>query len=183
MKEDFIVPLNGLPQGHTSFRRRVGKEFFERFENSEILAAGLDVLVDIVKSGDFIGIDGAIDGDVTVVCDRCLDDLVIPTKTGFKLSIKFGPELADDSAEENGREIIYLPESDGEYDLSQVVYDYICTSLPVQRVHPEGLCNPEVTKYLNSEEDNEYDDEGRKDVTKPFASLKSLLDNKEDNNK
>ena len=37
-------------------------------------------------------------------------------------------------------------------------------------------------KYLNSEEVNEYDDEGKHDVTNPFASLKSLLENKEDNN-
>ena len=79
-------------------------------------------------------------------------------------------------------EVIYLPESEGEYDLSQVVYDYICTSLPVQRVHPDGLCNTEVMKYLNSEEVNEYDDESKHDVTNPFASLKSLLENKEDNN-
>lgn len=182
MKEDFIVPLNGLPQGRTSFRRSVGKEFFEQFENSEILAAGLDVLVDIVKSGDFIGIDGTIDGNVTVVCDRCLEDLVIPTRTGFKLSVKFGTEPADgDPADDGEREIIYLPETDGEYDLSQVVYDYICTSLPMQRVHAEGLCNPKVMRYLNSKEVNEYDDEGEPKSTTPFASLKSLLDNRKDN--
>lgn len=183
MKDDFIVPLNGLKQGRTSFRRSIGKEFFERFRNSEILNAGLDVIVDVVKSGDFIGVDGAIDGDVTVACDRCLEDLLIPTKTGFRLSLKFGPEPSDGVfTEENGREVIYLPESEGEYDLAQVVYDYICTSLPVQRVHPDGLCNTEVMKYLNSEEVNEYDDEGKHDVTNPFASLKSLLENKKDNN-
>ena len=107
MKDDFIVPLNGLKQGRTSFRRSIGKEFFERFGNSEILNAGLDVLVDVVKSGDFIGVDGAIEGDVTVACDRCLEDLLSPTKTGFRLSLKFGPEPSDGVfAEENGREVI-----------------------------------------------------------------------------
>jgi uncharacterized metal-binding protein YceD (DUF177 family) len=42
----------------------------------------------------------------------------------------------------------YTPEDD-ELDLSQDVYDYVCTSLPLQRMHPEGECNQETTKYLS----------------------------------
>lgn len=178
MKEDFIVTLGGLTQGRTSIRRSVGKEFFDEFENSEILDAVLDVLISINKSGDYIGIDGSIDGSVTVACDRCLEDLEIPMKTGFRLSVKFGPEPSENEfAEENGREIVYLPDSDSDLDLAQVVYDYVCTSLPMLRVHPEGLCNPAVMKYLNSKEVKEND---KDDAVNPFASLKSLIEGKKD---
>ena len=174
MKDDFIVPLNGLAQGRTEFFRSVGKEFFERFENSEILDAGLDVKVVVEKSGRFIGVDCEIDGDVTVTCDRCLGDLRLPVSTGFALSIKFGdPDSAGEA--EGDREIVVLPVTDTDLDLSQTVYDYICLSLPVQRVHEDGGCDPETVRFLSSEDD---EDLLVKDSSSPFAGLKDLLDKK-----
>ncbi len=175
MKEDFIVPLNGLAQGRKEFRWSVGGEFFDHFENSEILDAGLDVVALVEKSGRFIGVDCEAEGTVKVTCDRCLEDLTLPVSIGFKLSVKFGTEPSDEgSAVEGDREIIYLPETDSDLDLSQIVYDYVCLSLPVQRVHEEGGCNPEALKYLNSEDD-EAPLEQREAQT-PFASLKDLLE-------
>ena len=171
MKDDFIVPLNGLAQGRTEFFRSVGKEFFERFENSEILDAGLDVKVVVEKSGRFIGVDCEIDGDVTVTCDRCLGDLRLPVSTGFALSVKFGDPGSAGEAE-GGREIVVLPVTDTDLDLSQTVYDYICLSLPVQRVHEEGECDPETVRFLSSEDDEEL---VRKDSSTPFAVLGDLL--------
>ena len=171
MKDDFIVPLNGLAQGKTEFFRSVGKEFFERFGNSEILAAGLDVRVVIEKSSRFIGVDCEIQGDVTVTCDRCLGDLRLPVSTGFALSVKFGdPDMAGEA--EGEREIVVLPVTDTDLDLSQTVYDYICLSLPVQRVHEDGECDPETVRFLSSEDDEELI---QKDSSTPFAGLGDLL--------
>ena len=172
MKDDFIVPLNGLAQGRTRFFRSVGKEFFERFENSEILAAGLDVEVVIEKSGRFLGVDCQIDGSVTVTCDRCLGDLRLPVSTGFALSLKFGdPALSGEM--EGEREIVVLPYTDSDLDLSQTVYDYICLSLPVQRVHEDGGCDPEAMRFLSSEDEEEP---SGKDSSSPFAGLRDLLE-------
>mgnify|MGYP004558071803 CR=1 FL=1 len=170
------VPINGLPQGRKEFRWRVGKTFFEHFENSEILAADLNVEVCAEKSGHFIGIDCDVTGDVTVACDRCLEELRLPVGTGFSLSVKFGQESADSSdAAEGEREIVWLPESDADLDLGQIVYDYVCLSLPVQRVHPEGECNPDAVKYLSSEDEQSVDSRGN-GASMPFASLKDLID-------
>lgn len=166
--------MNGLAQGGTSFRWSAGREFFAKFENSEILDADLEVEADVEKSGDFIGVDCRIDGDVTVICDRCLEDLLMKVETGFALSVKFGAESVEEGGElmDGGREIVFLPESDSDLDLSQVVYDYVCLSLPVQRVHEEGGCNPEALKYLSSEEEVA----GQETVSTPFENLKNLLE-------
>ena len=172
MKDDFIVPLNGLAQGRTQFRTRVGKEFFEHFENSEILDAGLDVEIEVEKSGRFIGVDCTIGVDVTVTCDRCLEDLKIPVETGFALSVKFGENGQDSEEIEGYREIVRMPLDESDLDLSQTVYDYICLSLPVQRVHEEGECNPVALRFLSSEDDEEP---VQKDSSSPFAGLKDLL--------
>ena len=105
-----------------------GVEFFESFGNVEILDADLEVTADVRNHGLTADAVCEIAGTVTVACDRCLEDLVIPVETSFEES--------------------YTPESD-ELDLRQDVYDYVCISLPMQRMHPEGECNQETTKYLS----------------------------------
>ncbi len=179
MKDDFIVPLNGLTQGRTGFGRHAGKEFFDHFENSEILDADLEVEVVVEKSGHSIMVDCKVEGNVAVTCDRCLEDLVLPVQTGFKLDLRFvDPDSGQTGIQdtEDGREVVCLPANDLEFDLGQTVYDYVCLSLPVQRVHGEGGCNPEALRYLNSENGQEP---STKDSSTPFAGLKDLLGKKE----
>jgi uncharacterized metal-binding protein YceD (DUF177 family) len=61
-----------------------------------------------------------------------------------------------------------------EWDLSQAVYDYVCLSLPIQRVHPEGECNPDTVRFLSQVE--RPDEEAA--ASSPFAALKGLFDSK-----
>ena len=124
----FIVKLNGLASGSSVLDWEVGKEFFELFGNSEILDAHVAVRAKLVNHGATVDVECSVEGTVTVPCDRCLDDLELEVVTGFSE--------------------VYVPEA-GELDISQDVYDYVCTALPLQRVHPDGLCNPETVKYLS----------------------------------
>ena len=126
--QPFVVKLTSLAPGKNHFSWHAGPEFFERFGNTEILDADLEVTADVLNRGLTAEAACTIAGSVTVACDRCLEDLRIPVETGFEES--------------------YTPDSD-ELDLRQDVYDYVCISLPLQRVHPEGECNQETTKYLS----------------------------------
>ena len=125
--QPFVVELTSLAPGTNRFDWHAGAEFFESFGNADILDADLEVTAHVVCHGLTAEVACEIAGSVTVACDRCLEDLVIPVDTSFGES--------------------YTP--DGELDLSQDVYDYVCISLPLQRVHPEGECNQETTKYLS----------------------------------
>ena len=126
--QPFIVKLHGLGPATTEFDRQIGKEFFESFGNPDILDASLDVFCDIVRHGVTVDVECSISGTVTVPCDRCLEPLDIPVDTEFSET--------------------YAPEGD-ELDFSQEVYDYVCTALPLQRVHAEGSCNSETIKFLS----------------------------------
>ena len=126
--QPFIVKLHGLGASVTEFDHKIGKEFFESFGNPDILDADLDVSCDIVRHGVTVDVECGIEGTVTVPCDRCLEALEITIETGFSET--------------------YAPESD-ELDFNQDVYDYVCTALPLQRVHEEGECNPETIKFLS----------------------------------
>ena len=126
--QPFVVELTSLAPGTNRFEWHAGAEFFESFGNADILDADLEVTAHVVCHGLTAEVACEIAGSVTVACDRCLEDLVIPVDTSFGES--------------------YMPDG-GELDLSQDVYDYVCISLPLQRVHPEGECNQETTKYLS----------------------------------
>lgn len=126
--QPFVFKLSELSRGESRVERSAGLEFFESFGNSEILAASVEVSLVIHNHGLTLDVECQIEGSVTVACDRCLEDLELPIETSFEES--------------------YTPEGN-ELDLSQDIYDYVCTSIPMQRVHPEGECNSETTKYLS----------------------------------
>ena len=172
MNDKFIIPLNGLAAGITEFSWQAGKEFFDSFENSEILDAHLDTDVRVEKSGRYIGVDCDVRGEVKVECDRCLDELDMPVDVEIKLSVKYGSEESSEDPQQGEREVLFIPETDAEMDLSQIVYDYVCLSLPMQRMHDEGECNPEVMKRYGAPEVSEVQEE---EGENPFSALKGMF--------
>ena len=173
MNSGFIIPLNGLTAGQHEFCWQVGKEFFESFENSEILDFQLDVTARVEKSGRYLGIDCDVEGTVVVECDRCLDELEMPIEVEIRLSVKYGEEESSDEHHEGEREVVFVPETDAEFDMSQIIYDYVCLDLPMQRVHEEGECNPDALKHLSAGVEPVSDEAG--DVSNPFAALKDMF--------
>lgn len=126
--QPFVVKLLGLKPGVSVFDWHAGREFFELFGNCEILDADIDVSAELHYRGLSADVSCQLSGSVTVACDRCLEDLELAVETSFEQDyVLEGTEL----------------------DISQDVYDYVCISLPLQRVHADGECNEETTKYLS----------------------------------
>ena len=151
-----IIPLNGWAAGERLFRFRAGLEFFQAFDNSEILDACVDVEVKVVKEGTRkVEADLHLSGTITVPCDRCLEPLEVP--------VEAHPEE------------VFAPENPADdWDLSQAVYDYASLSLPLQRVHPEGECNQDTVRFLGHEE--RTDEEAGASANSPFSALKGLFE-------
>ncbi len=173
MGEKFIIPLSGLAAGLNEFSWQADKEFFENFENAEILDAELDATVTVEKSGRYVGVDCNVSGVLTVECDRCLDDLEMPVDVDIRLSVKFGDEESNEEHQEGERELVFVPEDNAELDLSQIIYDYVCLSLPMQRCHEPGDCNPEAMKFFGAPDD--ADAVGTEESANPFAALKDMF--------
>lgn len=173
MNEFLLIELNGLTSGKSTIEGSLSKEFFAQFGNKEILNADIDVEIMFNKSGTYLGIDINMQGEVTVECDRCLEDLDLEVDQTALLEVKFGEEASDEPSE-GEREVLFLSHSNTELDLSQIVYDYVCLSLPIQRHHEEGECNPDAVKYLckQADADSETDSE---QSNRPFAGLAEAL--------
>jgi len=154
--DSFIIPLNGWAAGERKFRFHADTEFFHKFDNIEILDADVNAEIRVTKEGmQKVEAVLHLQGTVTVPCNRCLEPVLIPV-------------------EANPSEVLAPGEEEVDWDLSQAVYDYVCLSLPLQRVHPEGECNPDTVRFLSRRE------RGNEEAASnsPFAALKGLFESK-----
>lgn len=176
MANNYFIILSDLKSGAYAAKWSVGTEFFEEFENEQIRAAELVAEVRAQRTGASVIVDLTLSGSLTVPCDRCLEDVVMPVDASAMLKVRFGQQPAGEADEEEGRELIWMPAGEPELDLSQVIYDYACLSLPIQCRHREGECSPGTMSYLNPSKVGSPDVE--QPVDSPFAALKGLF-NKE----
>ena len=171
MKDDFVLPLSGLVPGGETFLWHAGKAFFGAFDNTDIQDADIRVEARIGKVGKDLLIDLTLDGTVTVICDRCLSDLVLPVEATPHFVVRFDPSAPE---MEGDREVL-VAEDPSALDMHQVVYDFVYMSLPLQRVHPEGECDPDTVKFLSHGEEAPVEEP---EVASPFAALGKLLNEK-----
>ncbi|MGD1844049.1 MAG: DUF177 domain-containing protein [Salibacteraceae bacterium] len=141
--------------GQHDFQFDITETFFEAFEETTVSSTSepiekaniaVDVLLD--KKQEMLTLDFSFSGQVFVNCDRCLDELNLKLDDQNRIIFKFGDEQFEDTDE-----IVILPESAYQLDLSQYVYETLILSLPLRRVHPEGDCDPDMVRHLQEGEE------------------------------
>lgn len=168
--QNIFIPLKGLKKGGHSFSFAIDGEFFQTFGNTQIKDADCTVKADVVRQSTLMSVQCRVGGFVVVECDRCLDDLAIKVDVERELTVGFGIVDIDDASDEE--DVIVVNEGDDQVDISQFIYDYVCLSLPIVKVHPDGKCNPEMLKRLAGDPEGESHAEGG---NSPFSGLKDLL--------
>ena len=166
---DFLIRIKGLSTGKHNYNFTLDTPFFSQFDNSLVSEALLTAEIVLDKQPLWIGISGRIKGDVLTECDRCLDELRVPLDAEVKLIVKFSRT----EGEEDSDEVMILEPGEAELDLEQFFYDYVCLSLPLQRVHPEGKCNGDMERKLKALSGSNKVKEA--DDYSPFGKLKDLL--------
>ncbi|MEG2365470.1 MAG: YceD family protein, partial [Alistipes sp.] len=75
----------------------------------------------------------------------------VPIHFEGRLVVKFSDEI-----DEYDGEVMWISPSASEVDLAQYIYESIVLSLPYQRVHPEGMCDPEMLARFKIVSDAEF---------------------------
>ena len=169
---EIIIPLHGLTRGGQEFDFVLDDAFLEGFSRDVI--EGLDAQAHLVaeQKGGWIEIHCTVVGQAKVECDRCSEELLMPVAIDEQLTVRFDAE-PDDVVNDDDN-VIILREGTAEMDMAQTLYDLICVSLPMQKVHPEGECNPAALSHLSDEADAAKDTQ----ANTPFSGLKELLKQK-----
>lgn len=150
----YKVPLASLTQGVHEFEYQLGKQFFLDMENPDIHNADITVKLMINHKTGIYQMNFSVVGSITLICDRCLDDLVMPVNTTYTLGVKYGDDYNDDSDD-----ILIIPYSDTYLNVAYMIHDTVALTIPIKHVHPHGKCNRQMSELLKKHRAQQADDD------------------------
>lgn len=123
--------------------------FFQELDQEEIIGGDVEVTVRVKEQFDscFV-VRLAMEGTVTVACDRCLSDLRIPTAAEDEFKVYAGAETDTLNLGDNP-DVRILGGYGYAYDLSWDIYELLALSLPLQRTHHIADCDPEMIRLMH----------------------------------
>ncbi|MBD5317230.1 MAG: DUF177 domain-containing protein [Bacteroides sp.] len=140
---EFKLALKSLPVGTHHFEFHLGKEFFVNMESADVHDADLTVNLDVVHKNDAYDMTFAITGTVTLICDRCLDNLVMPMEAEYHVTVEYGDDYNDETDD-----LLIIPQSDNYLNVAYMIYDTVALAIPIKHVHPLGKCNRAMSAVL-----------------------------------
>ena len=146
MQSENPLHINLARLGNQPYRFEIEltDRFFADLEQEEISGGDLHAQILVKAMTDCIyQIQAQMQGRVVTLCDRCLEPLTLTVQAETELKVKDAPPHESDDPE-----MQYLEADNPCYDLSWDLYEAIETAMPIQRVHPEDECNPEMTRYI-----------------------------------
>jgi len=178
VNNEYLIPYVGLKLGKHPFTFEIRKPFFELFEFDDFESCNIEVSLIFDKKSTFLELTFKHNGTVNVPCDLTNEPFDLPVKGELKLVVKFGDEFNNEN-----EELLILPHSEYQIDVSQYIYEMIVLSVPNKRIHPgvkDGTLQSDVLEKLESLSSNLNNrEEEKKENTDPrWDSLKKLLTDK-----
>lgn len=162
---------------------QLDNQFFLDLDAPEVQKGQVNVTLKVRKTSGIYQLDFHTEGNVVVICDRCLDEMDQPVDTEDRLKVKLGDEFSDED------DMVVVPEEDGYINVAWFIYEFIALSIPMKHVHAPGKCNKDMvsklSKHLRVSGDEEEDDfegsdeseEQPQSIDPRWNELKKILDN------
>ena len=172
MDTRFKIPFIGLKEGKHQFEYTIDNTFFETNPYDEILGARIDVNLDFVKKSTFLELEFDASGFLNVACDLTNERYDEAIQTSMNLIVKFG-----DFYEDENEEVLIIPHSETELDVSQIIYEMLVLAVPIKKEHPgiaDGTLQTDILEKLEELRPKEH---SKSQETDPrWSKLKDLLD-------
>lgn len=155
----YSVEIASLELGNHQFNFQIKKTFFDDLAYSELEDGDFSVKLKIEKKERMLLLNFDISGIVHVNCDRCTDNLDITVKTQHQLILKYGSTHEDDEDD-----VVFIRESENEFNIASFVYEFIILALPYKLVHGDdengvSFCNKEFMKTFSIYQSNASNDD------------------------
>ena len=142
--DTFIIDLKGLASDDACRTFNLDDSFFCAIGGEDVKKgkAAAELHIRRVAEGCF-DLRFHVHGEVTVLCDRCLDEMLQSIDTEASLVVKYGNEYSEED------DYVIIPESEGTVDVAWFIYEFIVLALPIKHVHAPGKCNRVMIDMLN----------------------------------
>jgi uncharacterized metal-binding protein YceD (DUF177 family) len=152
-RREYYIAFVGLKPGFHHFEYQVDDKFFADYKETDFENCYATVKVTLEKNTSFMMLKFEIGGSVTVVCDRCSNNLPIDLWDEFNLVIKQveNPEEMNESEEDP--DIFYISRTESHIHMADWIYEFVMLSIPMQRMCKEEeiggpQCNKEILAML-----------------------------------
>jgi uncharacterized metal-binding protein YceD (DUF177 family) len=185
----FDIEVIKFLEGKYEIDFEIEKEFFQHFEDNELLDEGiLTVRVLMDKGANLIEMNFLITGKVKLTCDRSLEEYFEHLEITERILFKYG-----EVEEEVNEEVYIITRDTSKINVAQFIYEFILLGLPAKKIHPdhrtefdeedfeaEGTYAYIDGDYDNaSEEESSADQDQKKEIADPRWELLKKLKNKE----
>lgn len=109
-----------------------GAEFFQNMEMEAVENGNFHAEIELEKSETMITLVFKIKGQLTLVCDRSLEEFDFPFSTDDKIILKFG-----DHDEDLADGIRIINRNTQQLNLAQDIYELISLTIPMKKLHPK----------------------------------------------
>ena len=170
----YAIRISGLGEGDHIFSFELDRQFFTLFEQSEICNGNVHATVILEKTPGVLSLHFRIEGEVEVICDRCLENFMTGVSCSHTIFVKTG-----ETPGEVDEDVLIIGKDEHEIEVGQYLYEFIVLALPYQRIHPDdtngtSLCNPEMLKKLDAHRAKEPD---RNEMTDPrWDALRGIIE-------
>ncbi|MFO7868590.1 MAG: DUF177 domain-containing protein [Bacteroidales bacterium] len=171
-KAKYTIPLQKTHVGVQECSFTIQRAFIEQNDIEDVYGADISVELRIETHNNMRTIELSIHGTIDVLCDRCREECSVEIEHSETFLVKtdeLGHEFTD---EEN---VILVSPQDVELDMTDLFREMIIVSIPLQKMHPENECNPEIERLLDSEKRKEHTESNKTDPR--WDTLKKLFDN------
>ena len=165
------------------YQYQLDNQFFAELDAPEVQKGKVNVTLQVRKTSGVYQLEFHTEGQVVVICDRCLDEMEQPIESDDRLKVKLGVEYSEED------DIVVVPEEDGYINVAWFIYEFIALSIPMKHVHAPGKCNKDMvsklSKHLRVKKDDsdEMEDveesslEESQEIDPRWNELKKILDN------
>ncbi len=138
----FRIDLKEQQAETETYRWEVDGAFFARLESTEVRDGSVEVSLQVHrKTSENYKLAFRFRGEVEVLCDRCLEPMMLPIEGEREMRVRLG-QGADDGDDR-------MEDSDGVVDVEWNIYEMIVLQLPLRHVHEDGECRGETADALS----------------------------------
>jgi len=176
MDKTYNIPFVGLKEGKHQFDFVIDNKFFETYKYDEILDADMNVHLDFVKKSTLLELNFNAKGTIKVACDLTNEHYNEGIESSLDIVVKFGNEFNNED-----EEILIIPHSEFQLDVSQFIYEMIVLAIPTKKVHPgieDGTLKSDILDKLEELKPKEH--KINQDIDPRWSKLKDLLTDKKE---
>ena len=175
--KEFNIAFSGLKTGFHNFELSAGKSFFKEYKALAIEEGDLKVLLELEKQERMLIFTMDIRGSVDLVCDRCLETFQQPVNIRKTLYVKLQNGI--DHLVEESEDVILLPDTESDFDISHYIYEFISLAIPMKKTHGyneagESLCDYAMIDMLEKQKQGAKGKKHEKETDPRWDALKKL---------